>query len=218
MVHSLRDMGEAGLLAAIFDLIKSREMSGRAEEIRNLVKMGIELVEDRWDRELVARPALTAGDSVEFLVGDWRPVTFFFHYSLTHRLRFRVGLGAGRVDVIREFADECDGPAFWSARDALERLDLERSGGSVLDFEKGEGMDQKDRENLLTATLTMAMLAEMPDRRLTYCFRRVWFGEGVSDIARRYGVSKGNVSKTLRGTGCFILSRLVGDLRGDGGL
>ncbi len=206
------------MIAAIFDLIRSRELTHRAKEIRDLVKLGIELVEGMWGSGIVARPALTAGDSVEFLVEDWRPVTFFFHYSLAHGLRFRVGLGAGRVDVIREFADECDGPAFWSARASLEGLDLRTSGGSVVNFEVGEGADRGDKKILLAATLTMAMLAEMPDRKLTYCFWRVWFGEGVGDIAKRYGVSKGNVSKTLRGTGCFILSRLVGDLRGDGGL
>ncbi len=206
------------MMAAIFDLVGSRELTHRAEEIRDLVRRGIELVEGMWGSGLIARPALTAGDSVEFLVGDWRPVTFFFHHSLARGLSFRVGLGAGRVDVIREFADECDGPAFWSARTALEGLDLRAGSGSVVNFEVGDGADGEDVRLLLAAALTMAVLTEMPGRRLTYCFRRVWFGERVSDIARRYGVSKGNVSKTLRSTGCFVLSRLVvGEGRGDGG-
>ncbi len=198
------------MLAAIFDLIRSRELWDRAEEIRGLVREGMNMVEKRWDNELVARPALTAGDSVELLVRDWRPVTFFFHYSLASNLKFRVGLGAGRVDVVSEFADECDGPAFWSARSALESLDRREARGSLLNLEVGEGADARDEESLRMAALSMAMLAEMPDRRVAYCFWRIWFGSKVGEIASRYGVSKGNVSKTLRSSGCFILSRLIG--------
>ncbi len=206
------------MLAAIFDLIRSRKLSDRAEEIRGIIRRGMDLVEERWGQELAARPALTAGDSVEFLARDWRPLTFFFHYSLASNLRFRVGLGAGSVHLVRRFADECDGPAFWSARSALEALSSRRGRVSVLNLEVGEGADPDDERNIYVAALSMAVLAEMPGKRATYCFRRAWFGEKIEEIARRYGVSKGNVSKTLRSSGCFIISRLLGDVRGSGGL
>jgi len=206
------------LLAAIFDLIRSRELSDRAEEIREIIRRGMDLVEELWGQELAARPALTAGDSVEFLAKDWRPLTFFFHYSLASNLRFRVGLGAGSVRLLREFADECDGPAFWSARSALETLSSKRGRVSVLNLEVGEGADPDDERNIYVAALSMAVLAEMPEKRAVYCFRRIWFGEKIEEIARRYGVSKGNVSKTLRSSGCFVISRLLGDARGSGGL
>ncbi len=197
------------MLAAIFDLIRSRARAQEAKNIREKIVEGMSLVEEKWESKLVARPALTAGDSVELLAIDWRSLTFFFHFSLASDLRFRVGLGAGRIDVLREFADECDGPAFWSARSALEKLSSKKARGSLVNFEVGDGFSKEDLANLRLAALSIAMLAEMPEKKRAYCFRRAWFGEGVGQIAKRYGVSKGNVSKTLRGTACFILSRLI---------
>ncbi len=197
------------MLAAIFDLIRSRARAQEAKNIREKIAEGMSLVEGKWGSKLAARPALTAGDSVELLAMDWRPLTFFFHFSLASDLRFRVGLGAGRVDVLREFADECDGPAFWSARSALEKLGSREARGSLVNFEVGDGFNKEDLANLRLAAISIAMLAEIPEKKRAYCFRRIWFGEGVGQIAKRYGVSKGNVSKALRGTACFILSRLI---------
>ena len=209
MAISLPYLGEIRLLAAIFDLVKSRAKVRQAETIRRQVAEGMSSVEREWGSELAAKPALTAGDSVELLVKDWRPLTFFFHLSLASDLKFRVGLGAGRVDVLREFADECDGPAFWSARSALEKLNSREARGSLVNFEVGEGHSKEHLANLRLAALSIAMLAEMPEKKKLYCFRRVWLREGVGEIAKTYGVSKGNVSKALRGTACFILSKLV---------
>ncbi len=186
--------------------------------IRGIIRRGMDQWRGDGGQWLAARPALTAGDSVEFLTKDWRPLTFFFHFSLASNLRFRVRLGAGSVHLIREFADECDGPAFWSARSALERLGSKGGRVSVLDLEVGGGADLEDERNIYVAALSMTVLAEMPEKRVAYCLRRIWFGDKIEEIARRYGVSKGNVSKTLRSTGCFVISRLLGDVRGGGGL
>ena len=199
------------MLAAIFDLVRSRRLGpAEAGRLRETISRCVEQVEVRMVKELVAKPALTAGDSVEFLTSGWKPVVFFFHLSRSAALEFRVGLGAGRVDVLREFADECDGPAFWSARSALEDLDRREARGSLVNFELGEGADCEDARNLELASLSISLIDEMPLRKALYCLHRVWFNERVSDIAMRFGVSRGNVSKVLRGSSCFVLAKLVG--------
>ncbi len=197
------------MLAAIFDLIGSRREVEHAGKLREKIFKALSSLEDVWANRLPAKPALTAGDSVEILAKGWKPVTFFFHLSRTLGLGFRVGLGAGRVDVVREFADECDGPAFWSARSSLEFLRSREARGSVVNFALAEGSEIEDLLELRTASLTISLLAEMPEKRILYCFRRVWLGERVTEIASKYGISKGNVSKALRNTGCFILMKLV---------
>ena len=201
-------------VAVVVDLSGSREMEIQRKvrlygEIRKLLSESYH----KFLGECLVRPALTAGDSVEFLVGWWRPPTFFLHALKVSfpDVEFRVGVGAGEVHVLGESADECDGPAFWRAREALEDLKLVRGVGreSVIDLKVDPSADPSDVHLAGVISLTVGLLASMSKRKLIYCYHHAWSGKKMSDIARELGVTRGNVSKVLRGTDCHLLARLA---------
>ncbi|MDK2464778.1 MAG: SatD family protein [Candidatus Korarchaeota archaeon] len=201
-------------VAVVVDLSGSRKMEVR-KKVRLYGEIGRLLGEShsRFRRECLVRPALTAGDSVEFLVNWWRPPTFFLHALKVSvpDVEFRVGVGAGEVHVLGESADECDGPAFWRAREALEDLKLIRGVGreSIADLKVDPSAGPSDVHLAGVISLTVGLLANMSERKLAYCYHHAWLGEKMSDIAREFGVTRGNVSKVLRGTDCRLLVRLA---------
>ncbi len=201
-------------VVVVVDLSRSREMNVRDKvRLYEVIRGLLESSHSRFPAECLARPALTAGDSVEFLVSWWRPPTFFIHALkvLSPQVEFRVGVGAGEVHVLGEIADECDGPAFWRAREALEHLKLTRGVGrrSIVDLRVDASAGPPDVQLAGVISLAASLLASMSERRLAYCYHHAWLGKKISEVAREFGVTRGNVSKVLRGTDCHLLARLA---------
>jgi hypothetical protein len=123
------------MIAAIIDIVASRGANARErkkldKEIRSL----LDQTYHRFKEFFVAIPALTQGDSVELLVSSWHPIVFLFHRLLMEDLEFRVGLGTGEILLLKENADECDGPVFWNAREALDEIKRTKYMSSSVGF------------------------------------------------------------------------------------
>ena len=108
-------------IAVIIDLSKSKMITWR-EKIDREIRTILDTTYKRFRKYCIAKPALTQGDSIELLVNNWKPVIYLFHKLLYEKLRFNTGFGTTTINLLREYADECDGPAFWNAREALEEI------------------------------------------------------------------------------------------------
>ena len=80
---------------------------------------------------------------------------------------------------------------------------------SIIDLRVDPSADPSDAHLAGVISLTVSLLASMSKRKLIYCYHHAWFGKKMSDIAREFGVTRGNVSKVLRGTDCHLLARLA---------
>ncbi|MHA2118829.1 MAG: SatD family protein [Candidatus Thorarchaeota archaeon] len=198
------------MIAAIIDIVASRggnvrERKKLDKEIRSLLNQTYK----RFKEFCVAIPALTQGDSVELLVNSWHPITFLFHRLLMEDLEFRVGLGTGKIILHKENADECDGPAFWNAREALDEIKrikyMSRSAGFRID----EKTSNNEENAVVNSILFLTTLLGMSTTQLQHCFYYVWEKKGISEIARAVKTSNGNVSKTLSKTPCYLLEKVM---------
>ena len=198
------------MIAAIIHIVASRDADVRErrrldKEIRGVLDQTYE----RFKEYCLAIPALTQGDSVELLVRSWQPIVFLFHRLLMEGLEFRVGLGTGEVILHKEIADECDGPAFWNAREALDEIKSTKYMNRSVGFRIDEKTSDHEYNAVVNSILFFTTLIGLSTTQLQQCFYYLWEKKRVSEIAGVVKTSKGNVSKTLSKTPCYLLENLV---------
>jgi len=198
------------MIAAIIDIVASREGTARDRkkmdrEIRSLLLKTY----DRFKEYCPAIPTLTQGDSVELLVTNWFPIIFVFHNLLMENYDLRVGLGTGKVIVHNKNADECDGPVFWNARQAMDEIKRTKYMKSPAGFKFDEKTSSNETNAVINSILFLTTLLGLSSAQLRHCFHYIWGKKSISEIAKAAKTSKGNISQILSKTPCYLLEKVV---------
>jgi hypothetical protein len=198
------------MIASIIDIVASRDVTVRQRmkldrEIRDL----IDETYKRFKEYCVAIPALTQGDSIEVLVSSWHPIVFLLHRLMMEDLEVRVGLGTGDVIVLNENADDCDGPAFWNAREALDEIKRIKYMNRAAGFRIDEKASYKENNTVINSIFFFTTLLGLSTTQLTHCYYYIWEKKRVSEIAETVKTTKGNVSRTLSKTPCYLLEEVM---------
>lgn len=197
------------MIATIIDIVASRDVeSSERKEMDEKIRSLLEEVESRFRKYSRARPSLTQGDSIELLVDSWQPIVFLFHRLLMREIRFRVGLGTGKIVIKKEDADECDGPAFWNAREALDEIKQTKYMARSAGFKIGKDSSEDETNMLIHSVLFLTTFLSLTSTQLEHCYYHIWEEKGISEIAEAVQTSKGNVSSSLSKTPCYILERV----------
>ncbi len=198
------------MIAVIADIMASRGLDTRERQkmdrtIRNLLNHTYE----RFKDDCLAIPTLTQGDSIELLIGSWQPAIFLFHNLLMEGFEFRVGFGTGEVIIKKKNADECDGPVFWNAREALNEIKIAKYMSRSAGFKFAENTSDEESNIVINAILLYVALLGLTTTQLRYCFRYIWKKERTTEIAEATGTSKGNVSRILGKTPCYLIEKVM---------
>lgn len=198
------------MIATIFDIVASKDLGRekRAAMDKNLRDI-LNQVNDRFGDYCVARPALTQGDSIELLVDSWQPIVFLAHKLLMKGIEFRVGLGTGKITLKKDIADECDGPAFWNARDALDEVKQMKYMSRVAGFKIDDKSSKNEEMDVINSVLFLTTLLSQTTTQLEHCYYYLWEDKGLSEIAAVTETSTANVSKSLSKTPCYLLDRVM---------
>jgi hypothetical protein len=198
------------VIAAIIDIASSKDANVRERKrLDKKIREMLNQTHDRFTDYCIATPALTQGDSIELLVTSWQPIVFLFHRLLMDGLKFRVGLGTGAVIIQKEDADECDGPAFWNARDAIEEIKRVKYMNSSAGFRIDNKTPSDERSVVTNSVLLYTSLLGLTTVQLEYCFYYIWEKKRISEIAEITRTSKGYISKTLSKTPCYLLQKVI---------
>ena len=198
------------MIATIIDIVASRDATPRNrrmldKKLRNILSQTFEQFEKYCD----AIPTLTQGDSIELLTHSWEPIVFLFHRLLMEELEFRVGIGTGKIIVHNENADECDGPAFWNAREALDEIRQMKYLSRPAGFSIDEKTSSEEKNAVIYSVLFLTALLGLSTAQLQYCFYFIWKKKSISEISETLKTSKPNVSKTLSRTPCNLLKEVM---------
>lgn len=194
-------------IAAIIDIVTSRKISlNKRKKLMKTIDDLIQEFDNEWKKHLKAGTARTAGDSVEALSKNWIPILNLLHRFMIKDINFRVGFGAGAVNILRESADECDGPAFWAAREALNFATKNNLSAS---YSIGEGATEKEKCEIEKLYLSQIILLQMSQSQRKYCYMILWENAKLKDIARTYGTSLSNISITLKRAKCRHLKQTI---------
>jgi predicted DNA-binding ArsR family transcriptional regulator len=198
------------MIVAIIDIVASREISdSKRKKMDKEIRSILSETHSRFKKHCIATPALTQGDSIELLISDWLPVIFLLHSLLLKNLDLRVGLGTGKIIVQHEKADECDGPVFWNARQALDEIKQAKYMTSNAGFKFDKKTSSKENNAVINTILFFTTLQSLSSTQLRYCYHYIWEEMQISEIAKAVNTSKGNISKTLNKTPCYLLEKVV---------
>lgn len=198
------------MIAAIIDIVASREVTARdRRKMDRKIRSLLLKTYDRFKEYCPAIPTLTQGDSVELLVTNWLPIIFVFHSLLMENYDLRVGLGTGKIVVRNESADECDGPVFWNARQAVDEMKRTKYMKSPAGFKLDKRTSSSETNAVINSILFLTTLLGLSPAQLRYCFYYIWEKKSISEIAKAAKTSKGNISKTLSKTPCYLLEKVV---------
>ncbi|MGQ4834265.1 MAG: SatD family protein [Candidatus Asgardarchaeia archaeon] len=198
------------MFAVIIDLVGSKKLS--VEERKSMNKKVRDILKQltkNFKEFCIAKPSLTQGDSIELLINHWKPVVYLFHRLLILKLNFAAGFGTGEIHVLREFADECDGPAFWNAREALEKIKEIKRERIIANLKVSSNTSKENIEYILDAILFLTVLKQFSQPQLEYAYYYLWEDMTVSKIAQLTNTSKGNVSKVLSRGEVYTLKRVI---------
>ncbi len=198
------------MIAVIIDLIASR--AAKASERRSLNKKIRKVLSDtdrRFAEFCVASSSLSKGDSIELLVTDWHPIIYTFHRLLSENIRFRVGIGTGKIDVLADSADKCDGEGFWNAREALDETKKKKYLQGTASFRLARRTKCSEEKMVLNSILFLATLLSLTHTQLRFGFYYLWENKQITDIARTVETSKANVSKVLSKTPFYLLRDVI---------
>jgi len=194
-------------IVAIIDAIKSREIRRKKrEELIRLIDDILEKFNKHWKEKLLAKASRTGGDSIEVLSNNWLSILHLLHTLLIHGIKFRVGLGAGEITIFRENADECDGPAFWSARKAVDYAKEKKLNGA---YQLNQSIQLNEKNDVEKLLLSFALLLKMTKRQREICYKMLWENMTASKIADDYKITLSNVSISLKRSLCKLLSQVI---------
>ncbi len=169
----------------------------------------LDATRNRFKKYCLANPSLTQGDSIEMLVDNWLPVIYTIHRLRMDGIEVKTGFGTKKIIVHNEDADECDGPAFWNARQALSDIKVPsfRQRPAAFVFERRT--PNNEMNEVLKAILFLTTLMGMTSTQLTFSYHMVWEKKNVTEIAEIVETSKANVSKTLNKTPSYVLRDII---------
>ncbi len=200
-------------IVAIIDVIASRKLENESrKKLINDLDSLLKEFNKAWRNKLIAKSTITGGDSIEVAARSWIPIISLLHALLLLNIKFRVSIGAGELNIIRKHADECDGPAFWKARDALEKA---KSRDIPIVYSLDKTANDLEREDVKKLTLAYSLLLKMSHIQRKYCYDFIWRNKTITEIARKYGTTKSNISMTIKKSMCRLLKRVIlGDSKG----
>lgn len=203
-------MADEEMIASIIDIVASRTASVRERrKLDREIRGVIDETYRRFKEHCIAMPALTQGDSIEMLVSSWQPILFLLHKLLMEDLEVRMGLGTGEIIIHNAKADDCDGPVFWNAREALDEVKNMKHMKRSASFKMDENTSDNENTMIVNVVLFFASLLSLSTTQLQYCFYYLWEKKQISEIAKAVKTTKGNVSRTLSKTPCYLLQEVM---------
>ena len=197
-------------IAVIIDLVASKSIGKKVrvtldEKGRSFLKTTY----NRFKFSCLAKPTLTQGDSIELLVKDWWPIIFLFHRLLMENLIFTVGLGTTSTSLLKEFADECDGQAFWNARNALNKIKERKKQKIIANFILEKNTPREEVKSVTNSLLFLTVLRLLTKQQIMYCYFYLWENKTITEIATLFNTSKGNISRRLGDSLCFTIKKIL---------
>ena len=120
--------------AIIGDIIASKTISNRSE-VQNHLKRILDQVNEEYKSNIASRFSITLGDEFQGLLHSAAHLfelldTIQFQLYPT-KIRFGIGVGDMNTEIIQETSMGSDGPAYWSARNAIEKIHEKNDYGNA---------------------------------------------------------------------------------------
>lgn len=185
-------------LAMIGDIIGSRKLSDRNEAQLKLQEV-LDLVNEKYGEYILSNFTITIGDEMQGLLKPNAPVYDILVNILeeNYPVKIRFGLGLGRLttdNINREMSIGMDGPAFYLAREAIEKAHKQKGYSIVF---KSEIHDSTKEEEINVTLGLLSIIRNLWNERFLSIIKLLRVGMKQKDIADELGVSQPYISELV---------------------
>ena len=201
-------------IALIGDIIDSKKITDRGQAQQTLLAL-MEELNQNYQQWLVSPFTVTTGDEFQALL---QPNDSLFQMidDLTlafepYQIRFGIGLGAMLTDINTEQSIGSDGPAYWRAREAINRIHAKNDYGSN---HLAVSLENEESSQLVNAMLAACSFIKgkwtQSQLEILQCLLvQGIYDEGFSNkkIAELLAISPSALNKRIKASGLKIYLR-----------
>ena len=197
-------------VAVIGDIKDSRHLENR-KEVQTHMQTILEQVNEKYEEYIASRFLITLGDEFQGLLYTGENVLHIISEIRMQlypvHLRFGIGFGQITTDIRAEMALGADGPGYYRAREAIERLkEREKKNRPVpaeLCFKMGE--QNRRTEIMLNTIFNLIYVIEKnwTKRQREIIWDMLLYEDGQHNTARRLNISQPTVQKALAAGGYY---------------
>lgn len=190
-------------IAVIGDIRDSRRIESR-KLVQDKLKKVLQGINKKYENEIVSKFVITLGDEFQGVLGDSKKILNIIEEIKMElspvELRFGVGIGKITTDIDTEMALGADGPGYYNARNAIDKLkENEKKNKTVLSDLRIEIEINDARVNLINTIFELLKTIESNwterQRQIIWDMRK--HQDGQTKVANRLGIEQPAVHKAL---------------------
>lgn len=190
-------------VAIIGDIRNSREIENR-KLVQDKLKTVLEVINEKYKEEIVSKFVVTLGDEFQGVLGDCKRILEIIEEIKMElfpiELRFGIGIGKLTTDIDTEMALGADGPGYYNARNAIDRLkEKEKKNKTVLSDVCIDTANDDSQVILINTIFELLKTIEMnwTDRQREIIWNMQKYQDGQTKVANRLGIEQPAVHKAL---------------------
>lgn len=190
-------------VAIIGDIRNSRNIDNR-KNIQDQLKIVLENINVKYQKDIVSKFVITLGDEFQGVLVNSRQILKIIEEIKMQlfpvELRFGIGIGKITTDIDTEMALGADGPGYYNARNAIDKLkENEKKNKTVLSDLRIDIDFNDSRVNLINTIFELIKTIETNwtgrQRQIIWDMRR--HQDGQIKVAERLGIEQPTVQKAL---------------------
>lgn len=192
-------------IAIIADIKNSRKIKDR-NEVQKKLRRVLEGINQQYHNDTCSRFTITLGDEFQGLLRNGANTMHIIAdiERQMHPIKMRFGIGVGdiRTEVIKEMSIGADGPVYHNARKAIDILkeDEKRNQTNPADIRlEVDGAENQAVTEMINVILSlMTAIKELwSDRQREIIWDMVEHQVSQTDLAKRLGITQPSVQKSL---------------------
>lgn len=191
-------------IAIIGDIRDSRSLSLR-NGVQEKLKIVLDGINNKYEQEIASKFVTTLGDEFQGLLSDGTSVLKIIEeirmqlYPVD--MRFGIGIGKITTDINTEMALGADGPGYYKAREAVEKIkeNEKKKKAVVSDIRLEQEMGNEQQIVLINTVFELLKSIEQKwtERQREIIWNMLKYQDGQEKVACRMGITQSSVHKSL---------------------
>lgn len=206
-------------IAIIGDIKNSKQLESR-NEVQNNLQNILKEINIKYEDDIASKFVITLGDEFQGLLSNGKNVMGIIEEIRRnlYPVEIRCGIGIGKMatTINPEMALGADGPAYYKAREAVEKLkeNEKKSKTTAADIRLEWGEEKKDQESLINTVFELTCVIEKSwtDRQREIIWDMQKHDDGQTNAAKRLGIAQPTVQKALVKGHYYIYAKAMKDV------
>jgi len=190
--------------AIIGDIVSSRTIENRELVQKGLAQI-LEIINKEYSKSIAANFTITIGDEFQGLLQNPSQLIKIIDYIKNkfypNEIKFGIGFGEIKTEIIKDYAIGADGPAYHVAREALEQVKKSKNQNEkpiqdILMY------DQLNTQlfKLINATLSLCYNIEKSWTEKQRCaiYRALYSNKSQHELAKEIGLKQSSIHRRLK--------------------